>query len=695
MTFLEPTATLNGISFAGWYRENTYRTSVSGIAKGSTGDIHVYARWVPNTYTVAFDVNAPADASVSGTMANVKASYHADVTLPKNKLKCKGYTFAGWSKEKAEVNGAVGYADMASINNLVEPQNNNDGKVTLYAVWKNQYAIVYHVDGESLDENTEGYFTTYQYGDVKALPVPVKPGYTFGGWYKDEKLKSKLSSITKTTQGDFDLYAKWTANNYKIIFSGNGSTSGKMATQTMKYGVETQLSKNKFVRNGYKFVGWKASDGASYGDGETVTDFVPAKNNDTLNLEAQWEAVDYQITYMPDGGKFAEDDNVPHQYTFGTVVSLPGATAISREGYTFGGWYTDSNYKKKITGITAKTVGDLTLYAKWTANYTVVFHADDGEAVGTMAPLSMKYDTAKALTKNKFTLKKENSFGKVVAYGFTGWSLEPEGEVIYQNGEKIVRPEGLTTDENGKLVLNLYAVWDLFYTVTFIYPGGLLYGEADSVESVYDYGTGIPKSNFATILPKKDGYTFAGWYSDPACKKRVTAISDKQTGDMVLYAKWTGVKYTVVFDANSDGVKGRMSNQKLTYGTEKALSKCAYKRTGYTFKGWSTEQNGEVVFTNQAKISTPVRDANNVVKLYAVWEKDTYSITYRNMRAGETDGYPESYQVDSDEIVLEEPERIGYTFLGWYADAKYKKKIEKIQTGSTGNLTLYAKWKVN
>ena len=34
----------------------------------------------------------------------------------------------------------------------------------------------------------------------------------------------------------------------------------------------------------------------------------------------------------------------------------------------------------------------------------------------------------------------------------------------------------------------------------------------------------------------------------------------------------------------------------------------------------------------------------------------------------------------------------GYTVSGWYKESEYKKKITKISKGSTGNLTLYAKW---
>lgn len=694
VTFRAPTTTMQGVTFKGWYRENTYKTPIGGIGKGSTGDIHVYAQWVANTYTIAFDVNAPAGAGVSGAAASVKAPYHADVTLPKSKLKCKGCTFAGWSTVKTAVNGEAEYADQATVLNLIAPRDNDGGSVTLYAVWQNRYDIVYHADGGLLDEEAEGYFTAYQYGDTRSLPVPVKAGYTFGGWYKDAGLKSKLSSITRSTQGDLELYAKWTANSYKIIFSGNGSTSGRMAAQTMKYGVEAQLSKNKFVRNGYVFDGWKTEDGISYEDEAVVNDFVPARNKDTITLVAQWKPVVYQITYELDGG-VCTADNVPASYQFGDRYVLPDAETVSREGYTFAGWYTDCNYKKKIVEITAKTAGDLTVYAKWTANYKIRFHSGDTQATGSMAPQAMKYETAKSISKNRFLLEKQVD-GGTQKFGFSGWAVDEDGEVVYKNGGKIVRPDCLERGTDGELVLDLYAVWDSEYTVTLSYQGAVLGDEEDSSSFRYQYGVGVTKAELAGRMPVRDGYTFAGWYSDPACRKKVTAISAKQTGDMVLYAKWTGVKYTVSFAANGTGVIGKMQNQKMAFGTAKALNKCSFRRPGYTFMGWSTDADGEVVYANREKIAVPdCLDGNNTLTLYAVWEKDTYSITYRNVDASGTESYPHSYQVDSASIVLKEPERMGYTFLGWYTDAACRKGIKEIRTGSTSNLTLYAKWKVN
>ena len=56
---------------------------------------------------------------------------------------------------------------------------------------------------------------------------------------------------------------------------------------------------------------------------------------------------------------------------------------------------------------------------------------------------------------------------------------------------------------------------------------------------------------------------------------------------------------------------------------------------------------------------------------------------------------PSKYSIESSTIKLKNPTRKGYTFKGWYTDSKCKKKITKINKGSTGGKTLYAKWTAN
>jgi uncharacterized repeat protein (TIGR02543 family) len=120
--------TKKGYKFAGWYTDKSFESDkVTKIRKGSTGKITLYAKWTPNTYSVAFDGNG-AD---SGSMKTKDYNYGKSYTLPANKFKRKGYTFVGWNTKK---NGkGTTYKNKKEIKNLTTKSGKT---ITLYAQWK-------------------------------------------------------------------------------------------------------------------------------------------------------------------------------------------------------------------------------------------------------------------------------------------------------------------------------------------------------------------------------------------------------------------------------------------------------------------------------------------------------------------------------------------------------------------------------
>ena len=80
------------------------------------------------------------------------------------------------------------------------------------------------------------------------------------------------------------------------------------------------------------------------------------------------------------------------------------------------------------------------------------------------------------------------------------------------------------------------------------------------------------------------------------------------------------------------------------------------------------------------------------ITLYAIWEKAAeYKITYKLNKGKNSTSNPKTYTGET-EIKLKKPTRSGYHFVGWYTDSKYKQKIDAIEKGSKGGITLYAKW---
>lgn len=113
-------------------------------------------------------------------------------------------------------------------------------------------------------------------------------------------------------------------------------------------------------------------------------------------------------------------------------------------------------------------------------------------------------------------------------YSFNKWTGIPNGNEVTEN---------ITVTAN-------FARANRTYTITYNLNSGAWNGDAGA--SSYTYGTGL-------TLPtniQRTGYTFGGWYtSENFSGNAVTSISDTQTGDITLYAKWTAANittYTVV-----------------------------------------------------------------------------------------------------------------------------------------------------
>lgn len=149
------------------------------------------------------------------------------------------------------------------------------------------------------------------------------------------------------------------------------------------------------------------------------------------------------------------------------------------------------------------------------------------------------------------------------------------------------------------------------------------------------------------------------------------------------------ITYTVIFDAN--GGNGTIANISVEEGSEITLPENTFTKTGYSFAGWATSADGNVSYSDKAKISI-----TGNITLYAKWTAITYTITYEPNGGTNADGNPAGYTSETETITLLAPSRESFNFEGWYTDSEFletNKKTE-ITKGSTGNIMLYAKWTV-
>lgn len=124
-------------------------------------------------------------------------------TKPTDPVKT-GHQFNGWVTEK---DGSISF----------DFENSTiGGKTNIYADWTaDTYNITYHLDDYTASQED----SIYTYGGRK-LPMPVRAGYVFDGWYENENYSSdKIDSIGSTESGDKIYYGQWikqTAPSYRV-----------------------------------------------------------------------------------------------------------------------------------------------------------------------------------------------------------------------------------------------------------------------------------------------------------------------------------------------------------------------------------------------------------------------------------------------------------------------------------------------
>lgn len=171
--------------------------------------------------------------------------------------------------------------------------------------------------------------------------------------------------------------------------------------------------------------------------------------------------------------------------------------------------------------------------------------------------------------------------------------------------------------------------------ITYYLRGGK---NAGKNPSTYIEGKAVKLAN-----PTKTGYTFAGWYTDANYKNKLASntISETQTGNVKVYAKWTANKYTIKFAKNSSNAKGSMKSITATYNKSVKLTKVGFTRKGYLFSGWAKTKNGKVVYKNAVSVKNLTAANGKTVTLYAKWTKvsvgQTKSLTVKANETGKAE----------------------------------------------------------
>ena len=176
--------------------------------------------------------------------------------------------------------------------------------------------------------------------------------------------------------------------------------------------------------------------------------------------------------------------------------------------------------------------------------------------------------------------------------------------------------------------------------------------------------------------PTKTGYTFAAW--NPELPATFPAEDAQYT------AKWVKEgDYIITYKNTENAVNDNPADYNVE--TETITLKAATK-AGYIFDGWYKEDSFAT------KVNEITKGSTGNITLYAKWSLETYKIAYELNGGTNADENPENYNIETETITLKAATKVGYALEGWYKEDSFTTKVTEIAKGSTGYITLYAKW---
>ena len=555
------------------------------------------------------------------------------------------------------------------------------GNVTLYGKWsfdgwkrndtKDDTVAAggeFNMPGNDVTLTGQWEFTPYTYtvvydtGDGKPISDPKYASYDYAALLGSSK--PGLNTPTGIPFGasielmELPAGTKIPDDKYFAGWSLDEPTEGNLST------IETQDPGDSV---GYRKLGITANK-------QVVTLYAVYKNKDVATVdfavnESNWGDVDTKSgSFTVQNGKVDE--------------KKVSSTATPREGYHFVGWYekdaqgglslvsenatltvTSDMMQAKLKPPTGSgeengTVHYVAVFAR--DSFTVEFDRNGDKVTGKMEP--QKFHDPNS--KDQPTTLRKNAFTRP-GYVFTGWAEYPTREDgqgrIYADEAPFAE---VTTYQGVKIVdgrsITLYAQWEKLPDVTILYtpePTSLGTVELNDAAAegndtitvqkgtVYEQlnpETGVAQS--ATAVPG-EGSVFVGWYDAQDTERRhpltdsTTYTPEKDSSGRYQDGSYVALfrlkQYVLHYDANAAHATGTMEDQTFPHGQAYPLKKCAFSREGYRFVGWATEQKGEVKYEDQKSIKLDkefpnLKDDNEKVNLYAVWQEQSVTLSYES-----------------------------------------------------------------
>ncbi len=502
------------------------------------------SRWDYGTTSLVFESNyfySNTSAIVYNVHgANTQSSIWA--SPPKS-----GYRFAGWYVNGSKVT-STSSSDSVYVagadNRCLYVKTGYRQDVEAEAAYEEiLYTYTFDANGGTVSPDSAS-------GGVEAavvLPLPVRTGYTFLGWYTARSGGTRVGGAGDTINpsANATVYAQWSANSYTIAFGANTGTGAAMQSVSATYDVSASLPACTYAKTGSLFVGWNtAADGlgTAYADGATVINLT-AEDGATVTLYAQWRTL-HTITAAQVGGADVVDLSVEPAaattigevayWTYGTHVAVTATPragklldggGISVNGVSQGGFTNDTpsepcTFELVVTGDTVI----VPVVSTQTFACTAVKDAASATAItsSSVSPASVAYGGSVTFTAVP-----------AAGYSFAGW-YDTEDNFVSSNAEyavsNVTAPISLVAKAAAAVSLSLNSTDHaaLFVDGTEcaggVYNETLVVGTTIAYELAIDGGYGLDAwRSGATILPLSTKGTI---YVDAAVTATATILAD-------------------------------------------------------------------------------------------------------------------------------------------------------------------------
>ena len=538
------------------------------------------------------DKKEEGGAGGSDTPTPAKVSYK--VIHKKMDLDGTNYTIADTENKTGYASSSVtpsrkSYYGFKTPSKQTKTLPNTDGYEIIYLYERAKFKLTL-TDADRIQTTTPA--GQYYYESPITLTAKAKDGYTFTKWSDD----STNATLSFNLKADKTVGPEYSANNYRILFNGNGSTSGEMMPQTTQYDKDTVLSQNQYTKEHYVFNKWNTSadgQGTGYADKATVRNL--AKSGD-FNLYATWLKDIREATVQP--GSLS--------LTVGDFTTITVSNTDGMEPYSF-----SSNNTNVIT---VDQNGKVTAIASGSAKVIIT-----GEKSGKTIEIDVTVNEPAPTTVTYRVIHMKQNIDND---NYTPADTDQETGTI---GTPVTPPAKNYTGFNAPATQTETLPSTDGYEFIYKYDRkeyDLTLTNSNYIETTTPTGQYRYEKQINLKAKTREGYTFAKWTNNNTNSE----ISFEIKSNTTIGPEYTPNQYNIVFNGNGS-TAGEMSNQTVNYDETFQLNKNLYTREHYIFMGWNTSADGQGTnYTDeQANLKNLATSGNYT--LYAIWLKDIREAT--------------------------------------------------------------------